>query len=209
MVNNMNDLLRKAKQYLGNHENWKSENFLLLILIGVLFMVIRIPIHQSKSLENNETVSEFETKEMIKDDDFYEYERELEVKTKEILSSIENAGCVSVMITFQDDGKQVVEKDKEYSSSSEQISDDAGGEKRNSEVQSSETTRYYTNAQEKEVPFINNRYLPKVEGVLVVAEGGDDDYVNLQILRACQALFGIEAHKIVIVKGNACERRTE
>ena len=39
-----------------------------------------------------------------------------------------------------------------------------------------------------------------VEGVSVVAEGGDSALVQKNISEVIQALFGIEAHKIKVVK---------
>ena len=41
---------------------------------------------------------------------------------------------------------------------------------------------------------------PKVEGVIVIAEGGDDALVKQNITEAVQALFGIDTHKIRIMK---------
>lgn len=43
---------------------------------------------------------------------------------------------------------------------------------------------------------------PEVEGVFVVAQGGDNSSVNLAIVDAIQALFDVEVHKIKIVKMN-------
>lgn len=43
---------------------------------------------------------------------------------------------------------------------------------------------------------------PEVEGVFVVSQGGDDSSVKLAITEAIQALFGIDVHKIKIVKMN-------
>ena len=42
--------------------------------------------------------------------------------------------------------------------------------------------------------------LPEVEGVIVIAEGGDNAVVARNITEAVQALFGVEAHKIKIMK---------
>ncbi len=41
---------------------------------------------------------------------------------------------------------------------------------------------------------------PRVEGVVVVAGGGDDAVVVKNITESVQALFGIDTHKIRIVK---------
>ena len=41
---------------------------------------------------------------------------------------------------------------------------------------------------------------PEVEGVVILAQGGDDPVVEQEITQAVQALFGIDTHKIRIMK---------
>ena len=41
---------------------------------------------------------------------------------------------------------------------------------------------------------------PRVEGVLVVAEGAGRGNVNKTIVEIAEALFGVEAHKVKVVK---------
>ena len=41
---------------------------------------------------------------------------------------------------------------------------------------------------------------PRVEGVIVIAEGGGNAQVKQNILEAVEALFPVEAHKIKIMK---------
>ncbi len=43
---------------------------------------------------------------------------------------------------------------------------------------------------------------PKVEGVVVIAEGGDKGVVVQNITEAVQALFGVDTHKIKVMKLN-------
>ena len=47
---------------------------------------------------------------------------------------------------------------------------------------------------------MSNELTPQVEGVLVVAEGGDNSLVKQNILQSVMSLFPLEAHKITIVK---------
>lgn len=49
-------------------------------------------------------------------------------------------------------------------------------------------------------PYVTSESNPQVEGVLVIAEGGDKSSVKEEIIGAAQALFGIEPHKIKIMK---------
>lgn len=41
---------------------------------------------------------------------------------------------------------------------------------------------------------------PEIEGVVVVAEGAGSGTVNRTIVEMVQALFGVEAHKVKVVK---------
>jgi len=48
--------------------------------------------------------------------------------------------------------------------------------------------------------FSEERNLGEVQGVVIVAQGADEPTVNAKILEAVKALFGIDAHKISIIK---------
>ena len=45
----------------------------------------------------------------------------------------------------------------------------------------------------------------KVEGVAIVAEGGDNAVVVRNITEVVQALFDVDSHKIKVIKGNQTE----
>ena len=52
----------------------------------------------------------------------------------------------------------------------------------------------------KRQPYVSKELTPEVEGVVVVADGGDNAVTVQNISEAVQALFGVEAHKIKIMK---------
>ena len=60
--------------------------------------------------------------------------------------------------------------------------------------------RFMARSDGDETPFVNRAILPKIDGVLIVAEGGDDSEVRKNISESVEALFGLDAHKIKIVK---------
>ena len=52
------------------------------------------------------------------------------------------------------------------------------------------------------VPYVIEEMEPQIQGILVVAEGGDNSQVVQNITEAVMALFGVEAHKIKVMKMN-------
>lgn len=53
---------------------------------------------------------------------------------------------------------------------------------------------------EEKSRLMENTRTQKVEGVLVVAEGAGDAQTDAEIIRAVQALFSLESHKIRVMK---------
>ena len=49
-------------------------------------------------------------------------------------------------------------------------------------------------------PLVLKETAPKVEGVLILCEGGDNITIKEAISKACQALFNVPAHKIEVLK---------
>lgn len=70
------------------------------------------------------------------------------------------------------------------------------------EVEVMITLKSSTRTQDNSFTYTTQNTYPEVEGVFVVSQGGDDSSVKLAITEAIQALFGIDVHKIKIVKMN-------
>ena len=68
------------------------------------------------------------------------------------------------------------------------------------EGETEKTSIYEQREDGSQTPYVSREMLPEVEGIAVIAEGGDHPVVVQNITEAIQALFGIEAHKIKIMK---------
>jgi stage III sporulation protein AG len=108
-------------------------------------------------------------------------------------------GEATVMITLSSSAEKVVEKDVETSNETVTESDSQGGSRTTKNGNRGETT-IYNDKDSSGAPYISKELSPKVEGVIVIAEGGDDALVKQNITEAVQALFGIDTHKIRIMK---------
>lgn len=191
----MQDFMQKIKE-----KKLKRSDWLILVLAGILILIIALPTDtkgKKQAEEAKENISkENNTMEASKD--------EIEQKLEDILEKIDGAGEVKVMITYQDSGTQVVEKDKNTSANSIEESDSTGGVRSTKEQQLQEST-VYEEADAGNTPFVSKELLPKVEGILIVASGGDNQKVKQNISEAVLALFQVEAHRIKIVKMSGLE----
>ncbi len=191
----MQDFMQKIKE-----KKLKRSDWLILVLAGILILIIALPTDtkgKKQAEEAKENISkENNTMEVSKD--------EIEQKLEDILEKIDGAGEVKVMITYQDSGTQVVEKDKNTSANSVEESDSTGGVRSTKEQQLQEST-VYEEADAGNTPFVSKELLPKVEGILIVASGGDNQKVKQNISEAVLALFQVEAHRIKIVKMSGLE----
>lgn len=191
----MQDFMQKIKE-----KKLKRSDWLILVLAGILILIIALPTdtkEKKQAEEAKENISkENNTMGASKD--------EIERKLEDILEKIDGAGDVKVMITYQDSGTQVVEKDKNTSANSVEESDSTGGVRSTKEQQLQEST-VYEEADAGNTPFVSKELLPKVEGILIVASGGDNQKVKQNISEAVLALFQVEAHRIKIVKMSGLE----
>lgn len=191
----MQDFMQKIKE-----KKLKRSDWLILVLAGILILIIALPTdtkEKKQAEEAKENISkENNTMEASKD--------EIERKLEDILEKIDGAGDIKVMITYQDSGTQVVEKDKNTSENSLEESDSTGGVRSTKEQQLQEST-VYEEADAGNTPFVSKELLPKVEGILIVASGGDNQKVKQNISEAVLALFQVEAHRIKIVKMSGLE----
>lgn len=70
------------------------------------------------------------------------------------------------------------------------------------EVEVMITLKSSAETRDRSFTYTAQNIYPEVEGVFVVSQGGDNSSVKLAITEAIQALFGIDVHKIKIVKMN-------
>ena len=144
--------------------------------------------------EKEDTAQE-KMEQKYKKEDYAEY---LEHKLEQVLGQMEGVGKVSVMVTVADQGEEIIEKDKtEHTVTTTDT--DSGRMEMTTEKEYGEETVYEETGGEKS-PYISKEILPDIEGVLVVAEGGDSPRIVSDISDAVKALFQVEAHRIKVVK---------
>lgn len=190
------------------------DNFLIILLAGILLLVIVWPVKdenknadagiQSGQLDSERNIMDLQSgllqstdgNVQIESDELWTYASYLETSLEELLCTMDGVGKVRVMVTLENSGETVVEKDKSTVRNSTTEVDSAGGSRNTTDISDEEETVYGGSDD----PYITKVMAPSVKGVVVSAQGGDNAKIVQNITEAIQALFGIEAHKIKVVK---------
>ena len=183
---------------------FRKENLIVLILAGVLLFVISLPVEKSGKDEKEQgTLNQEKQSDLLpaKEQTAEEYAIYLEDKLRSALSKVADVGQVEVMITLKSSAELVIEKEEPIVRSVTDEKDSQGGSREVVEMDSQENTVYRTDGSVSE-PYVIKTLVPKVEGVLVVAQGAGTGTVSRSIVEIVQALFGVEAHKVQVVKMN-------
>ena len=157
---------------------WEKGKFALPVLgLGVLLLLWPSGTGETKSAASPETAAEETAAQQQK-----EMER--------ILSRIEGAGELHLMLTLESDGERTLAEDTEET---------LGGSQDAPESQSRRETVILSVSGGEEV-VVTRRESPVYRGALVVCQGADRAEVKLAVTQAVAALTGLGADRITVVK---------
>lgn len=181
----------------------RKDRLLILLLSGVLLLVITLPVSDgSGESERSGAAGEQSGGVLPGEEDYAEY---MERKLKDVLSKVSGVGEVEVMVTLRSTSEKVVEKDEEKESETVTEQDSQGGTRTTSGNSSSGTTVFGedgSGTSSGQEPYVTKELTPIVEGVVVIAQGGDEPVTVQNITEAVQALFNVDTHKIKVMKLN-------
>ena len=189
---------RKIKQA---DRGQKRTRLAILFLCGLLLLVVAVPVPKTGEVDKDTKIDGESGKgETYETDSMADYEKYLEQKTAQTLGVVDGAGKVTVMITLKSTGQKVVEKDQQSTHQTTKEADSQGETRESEEKSLDKTTVYSQGTDGTQIPYVSKENAPEVEGILVIADGGGNAVVAKNLTEAVQALFGVEAHKIKIMK---------
>ncbi len=180
----------------------KKDQFLIIILTGILLLVISFPTKKAELKQDDQSVTDINSEEvqMLKETGEDTYLSGLETKLEQGLSRIDGVGRVEVMITLKSGTEQIVLKDRNDNSTSTIEKDSGGGCRTVIENEQMETTIFSEMSDGTMIPYISQTNAPKIEGVTVICDGGESAKVRSEITEVVKVLFPIEVHKIKVVR---------
>ncbi len=130
-----------------------------------------------------------------------DYEKELEDRIAQLLKSVEGVGKVDVMVVLSSSSEKVFRTDRSENTSTTKEKDASGGERDIASSQSEENTILSQQSGSNGTsPLVQKELYPEISGIVISAQGGDSPKVQEEISQAMEALFGLEAHKIKVLK---------
>ncbi len=180
-----------------------KEKWMLFLLAGLLLAVIFFPTGEEDANAligaKEAGKQEQEGSQMISAStgmSLNQYEIYLSEQLEDILSEIDGAGKVQAWVTLVGSSEKVLMHERNYEKSLLQEADSVGGTRTEEKNDVNETV--ITNSSGE--PYVVKTLQPKVEGVLVVAEGAGNSVVKKNLSEAVEVLFGIDAHRIKVAK---------
>lgn len=182
-----------TKKTEGN--NKKNIENLVVFLILLIITVIAINMIWSKD-EDQPEEEEASYKVLasensnIKENTEYDLQTELE----DILSKMDGIGKIDVLITYSQTSTVVPMYSKTESSTVTEETDSGGGTRK--QESSNLNKEVITDGDNKAIT--QTVILPKVEGAIVIAEGGGNATIKANIIQAVSAVTGLATYKVQV-----------
>lgn len=190
---------------MNKFQKWFTrDNCIILVLVGILLMVIVLPTGKSKGKETNRTgrqsagESAPQASALGKEQEEKDYGVTQEERLALLLSSIQGVGKVEVLIQYYSSEELIVEKDAPVIRSNTVEKDSAGGSRTISSYEAGDSTIIAGN-DGKGTPFVVKTLTPRVEGVVVVAQGAEHPAVQTAIRESVCALYGVDADRVSVM----------
>jgi len=197
MIKGITGFFVKNKEKTGKRKLSAIENLILIILIGVIIILagsyLAKPNDAEDTMKEDGSLagSEKRTLQYGYSLEGQEIVADIERRLSELLSKVEGAGQVSVMVYADTSSEQV----PAYND----IQDTRNDERVDGRSLEVSETRQLALAGTDE-PVILKVIIPQIKGVIVVAEGADDVLVKAQLNNAVCTLLGIPEHRVQILK---------
>jgi stage III sporulation protein AG len=174
---NIEELLNNLKEKLS--VNKKLVIIMIIGLLGILLIAL-----SGVGSDSTQTAQEQETASVQYSQE--EYIQNLEARLEDLISSIENTGCVKVMITLESTSENVFA-----------VEENIKKDDKSSSYQSKYVIIDNKNAKEG-ISLKTNE--PKVRGVAVVCTGGGNPAVAQQVTQTVCTVLGIGSNRVSVTK---------
>lgn len=196
----LKDILKKEKLMKLNLSKKTTANLIIVFCLGLTLILIA-DFYKDIKVDRTEDDSYYEgteTETEAIDNTASDYVSKLEGDLSSILSKIQDAGRVSVMITLKSGSEIIPAKDESISDKVTNEKDTSGGTRIINEKTTDDKVVFTAAQGGNSKPLIIKEINPEIQGVIVVAEGAKDSRVKLKISQAVQTVLDIPAYRVTV-----------
>lgn len=173
---------------------------IVCIVLGFILIAMNVLLPTSKTLSNNKlsgatTEGNIDATEITTETDKQNYEENQKTELENILKKMNGVGDVEVMISFENGEQKVPAYDKNTQKSTTEETDNQGGTRVNNQ-NTDGSTIVMTTADGNNEPFILTTYKPKINGVIILAEGATNSKTKYEIQQAVSKLYNLSLDKV-------------
>ena len=181
-----------ADRFMKWTKEEKNKKFVIILVLGIVLVIglTFLPFNNKQKQPITTTIKQVTTS------DNEDYETALEKKLTNMLSKMEGAGAVSVMVTLEANEEKILAEDTSCNSQRTEEKDQAGGTRVADSMQQTKDVVL----QNGNTPYVVKEYAPEIRGVFILAEGADNSVVKNQITEAVSKLLDVPVHKISVEK---------
>lgn len=184
------------QKYFSN----RDKNIVFKLIFGLIIGIALILIGRSnkkydldKHKDKNKNINACD--EININNNNNKYEHDLEMRLENLLSQVSGVGNIKVMISTCDTKEIVVAQDINSSEIINRETDKFGLIKENHD-QKKDIKKIIIDGR----PLVLKEIMPKIQGIIIIAQGGDNIFIKNQLIKAAETILNLEAHKIQVLK---------
>jgi stage III sporulation protein AG len=199
-------MMKKICDCLRTKDKMAIAYLIMLGLAGVLLLVISTGLFtpkDDKAAAEPPFPGEVEVQEAFAEDksaDGDAFRREQEKRLEEAFSLIADVGQVRVVISLAPEEATVYATDENTSQTVTQETDAQGGKRETHSQTRQQETIIITDSAGQDRPLVLREIEATAQGVVIIAEGGDNVFVKDSLTKAACTLLNVEANKVQVLK---------
>jgi hypothetical protein len=128
----------------------------------------------------------------LSENDLNRYTKQLEEQLTQVVSNIYGTGNVKVMITLESSFENVFANN---------ASIDEGGKEEDDNRTTQKQLVLSNSKNEGDVPIVIKQISPKIKGVIIVCDGGNQASIKEEIINAASVVFHVATNRIYVTGG--------
>lgn len=185
----MGKLMDKIKAKLNSGGGVRKK--VQLVIAGLLAIIMLIIFIKSFKTKSSALSYKSEENISVEQDDETDYVMSLEARLTTILSSIKGVENVKVFVMTEASVKRVYAVDED-----KQLESDGNNGKYKSEI-------VFEKNGSSSTPVVSVEVYPEITGVLIVADGVNDEKLRLMVINAVSVALNIQNSKIEVLSGKS------